>query len=196
MNNEKLSLQILKKLISNFDYSNKKYSETVDILWRKYINTNESNNNINGAVFEVIIGFVLTIARCMPFYMQAKVAYVPNVNYDFICYDKQNGPISLSAKTSLHERWKQADLGTVALKYIHRNARSYLVTLDSVAMKTRLDKIADCMGLSDFILANSPKFDELIEQLQGLNLSKAGTVEIIKSNMVIDTDNYRERYGS
>lgn len=195
MNNETLSLQILRKLISNFNYSDKRYSEIVDVLWQKYVNANESNNSINGAVFEEIIGFVLTISGCMPFYMQAKVAYVPNVNYDFICYDEQNGPISLSAKTSLRERWKQADLEAVALKYVHRNARSYLVTLDSVAMKTRLNKIADCMGLNDFILATSPKFDELIEQLQNLNLSKAGVVEIIKSNTVIDAGNYRERYG-
>lgn len=196
MNNNTQALLILRKLTTNFETNNKRYSEIVHELWQNYTSRYESNNNLNGAVFEEVLGYVLTRAGCMPFYMQAKIAYVPNVNYDFICYDSQLGPISLSAKTSLRERWKQADLEAVALKYVHRNAASYLVTLDEVVIKTRLDKLGDCMGLNDFILADSPRFDELIIELQQRNLSKAGTIEVIKSNTIIDNKNYKERYDT
>lgn len=195
MSNDTKSLQILHKLTVNYSHEGKKYSKVIEELWKAYESAYESNNNLNGAVFEELIGYVLTIAGCMPFYMQAKVAYIPNVNYDFICYDKQFGPVSLSVKTSLRERWKQADLEAVALKYVHRNARSYLITLDNAVIKTRLEKIGDCMGLNDFILADSGRFDVLINELQQRTFSKAGMVEVVTSNTIIDKDNYRERYG-
>lgn len=195
MNNDTQSLHILRALTSKFDNTDKRYSQIISELWSSYQELYPSNNNLNGAVFEELIGYVLTLAGCMPFYMQAKVAYVPNVNYDFICYDEQEGPISLSAKTSLRERWKQADLEAVALKYVHRNSKSYLITLDREATKTRLDKLSDCMGLNDFILADSPQFDNLIDELKNRNLSKAGTIQVVTSNTIINQDNYKHRYG-
>lgn len=196
MNNETQSLKILREL--TFDHTNegKKFSEIVADLWARYQAKYESNNNLNGAVFEEIIGYTLSLSKCMPFYMQARVAYVPNVNYDFICYDDNLGPISISAKTSLRERWKQADLEAVALKYVHRNALSYLVTLDSSALQTRVDKLGDCMGLNDFILATSHRYDELIEEIRARNLSRAGVVQVVTSNIVIDSNTSKERYGS
>lgn len=195
MNNDTQSLQIMRKLTDQYNYKDKQYSVIVYELWNKYQKEYESNNNLNGAVFEEIIGFILSLANCTPFYMQAKVAYVPNVNYDFICYDDKLGPISLSAKTSLRERWKQADLEAVALKYVHRNAKSYLITLDTDALKTRLDKVGDCMGLNDFILATSSQFDHLIHELKKRKFKKAGKVQIISSNTIIDNTNYKNRYG-
>lgn len=195
MNNNTQSLQIVRTLTAHYKSDAKKPSQIISELWAQYQNNYASNNNLNGAVFEELIGYTLTLAGCMPFYMQAKVAYVPNVNYDFICYDEKTGPVSLSAKTSLRERWKQADLEAVALKYVHRNAKSYLITLDHAVIKTRLDKIGDCMGLNDFILANSAEFDELIVSLQERHLSKAGKIEVISSNIIIDSKNYRDRYG-
>jgi hypothetical protein len=150
---------------------------------------------VNGAVLEEIIGYILTLSGCMPFYMQAKIAYVPNVNYDFICYDERLGPVSLSVKTSLRERWKQADLEAVALKYVHRNAKSYLITLDHKAIKTRLDSLEDCMGLNDFILATDSRFDDLIAELKNRVFSEAGRIEIVQSTIFIDGNNCKERYG-
>jgi len=196
MNNETQSLQILRKLTVGFNPFNKKYSEIIDEIWSNYQDQFDSNNSLNGVVFEELLGYVLTLAGCMPFYMQAKVAYVPNVNYDFICYDTEHGPVSLSAKTSLRERWKQADLEAVALKYVHRNASSYLVTLDEAVIKTRLEKINDCMGLNDFVLATSHRFDVLIEELKERTFSKAGVIDTVTSNIIIDSNNHKERYGN
>jgi hypothetical protein len=196
MNEQTIAITTLKQLVADCGTLNGlKPSEVVKTLWGCYQSTHESNNNINGAVFEEIIGYVLAKEGCLPFYMQAKVAYVPNVNYDFVLYDESLGPISLSAKTSLRERWKQADLEAVALKYVHRNALSYAITLSEQEAKTRISKLKDCMALNDFVLANSPRFDELITEIKGRKLQLAGTVQVITSNTIIDQAKSRTRYG-
>lgn len=169
-------------------------SEIVSKIWEDYKKNYTEDNSVNGAVFEEIIGYVLTVKGCTPFYMQAKVAYVPNVNYDFILFDLEKGPISISAKTSLRERWKQADLEAVALKYVHRNALSYAITLNHNEVKARLLRIQDCMGLNDFVLADTERFDQLIIELQNRKLDLAGTIDVVKSHTLIDSVNGKARY--
>jgi hypothetical protein len=196
MNEITIAITTLRKIVEDSgNLDNLKPSEVVKKLWAVYEKNYESNNNINGSVFEEVLGFVLAKEGCVPFYMQARVAYVPNVNYDFILYDDSLGPISLSAKTSLRERWKQADLEAVALKYVHRNALSYALTLNEQEAKTRISKLKECMALNDFILADSQRFDELIEQVKERKLEIAGKVDIVTSNTVIDRDAAHVRYG-
>ncbi len=194
---ETIALNILHKLVVGDRELNKlSPSQVVTKLWAKYKADYESNNSTNGSVFEEIIGFVFAKEGCLPFYMQAKVAYVPNVNYDFIFYDEALGPISLSAKTSLRERWKQADLEAVALKYVHRNALSYAITLNKDEAKTRLNNLKDCMALNDFILADSDRFNELVDEIKTRKLQLAGSVEVITSNMIVDKHSSLDRYLS
>ncbi len=45
--------------------------------------------------------------------------------------EEKRSPIGISIKTSLRERYKQADLKAVALKYVHRNAENCLISLQS-----------------------------------------------------------------
>lgn len=73
--------------------------------------------------------------------MNAKVAFVPNVIYDLMFYTSERGPICWSVKTSLRERYKQADLEAIALKYVHRKALSYLITLEENEAKSVKAKI-------------------------------------------------------
>jgi hypothetical protein len=170
-------------------------SEVVSKLWESYKSDYEGNNSVNGAVFEEILGYTLTREGCLPFYMQAKVAYVPNINYDFIFYDAEEGPISLSAKTSLRERWKQADLEALALKNVHRNALSYVITMDKTEANARNAAIKSCMALNAFILADNEEFDKLVNFIKSRHLVKAGMIEVIQSNTVIDQDSSQSRYG-
>jgi hypothetical protein len=196
MNPDLKALIILRELLVKAgDTASLKPSETVGKLWSIYKSEYESNNSVNGAVLEEILGYVLTREGCVPFYMQARVAYVPNINYDFIFYDAEEGPISLSAKTSVRERWKQADLEALALKNVHRNALSYVITLDKVEAAARTAAIKNCMALNAFILADGEKFDELIDYIKTRQLVKAGMIEVIKSNTIIDADNSHARYG-
>lgn len=119
--------------------------------------------------------------------MSAKVAFVPNVIYDLMFYTAERGPICLSVKTSLRERYKQADLEAIALKYVHRKALSYLITLEereALGVQNKI-KSGDVIGLDEVIVATSPDFDHLINELKKYQFSDPPTVKVIESNQVI-----------
>lgn len=122
-----------------------------------------------------------------PLYMSAKVAFVPNVIYDIMFYSTERGPICWSVKTSLRERYKQADLEAIALKYVHRKALSYLITLEineARSVKAKI-KSGDVIGLDDVIVATSEEFNQLIVELKEFKFSEPPTVKVIESNQII-----------
>lgn len=162
-------------------------------IWQNYQASYPSDNNLNGKVFEEIIAIALIQSGVMPFYMQATVAFIPNVNYDFILYD-DTAMVSLSAKVSLRERWKQADLEAVALRYIHRKSRSFVITLNEVESATRNQKIGECMGIHQFIVATSNEFDALITELKKTQFKPSPTVSVVSSRVLIDASSAVSRY--
>jgi hypothetical protein len=129
----------------------------------------------------------------LPLYMSAKVAFVPNVIYDLMFYTAERGPICISAKTSLRERYKQADLEAIALKYVHRKALSYLVTLEANEAKSVKAKIksGDVIGLDNVIVATSNDFNDLIAELKTFQFSEPPTVKVIESNQIITLEKVR-----
>ncbi len=82
----------------------------------KLVSNEQTRRNINGKIFEYIICTALIRENILPIFLGAKVAFVPNINYDLLLYSQENGPICLSAKTSFRERYKRADLEAMALK--------------------------------------------------------------------------------
>jgi hypothetical protein len=164
-------------------------SEYVTIFWdiykKKYYEN--SNNNINGKIFEYILATLFVRENILPLFISAKVAFVPNVIYDLMLFTQERGPICISAKTSLRERYKQADLEAIALKYVHRKALSYLITLDESEAKSVKEKIrtGDVIGLDNVIVATSNDFDRLIIELKNFNFSEPPTVKVIESNQII-----------
>ena len=161
-------------------------SEYVLDIWRKYEALNINNANTNGAIFEYIIASLLIREQILPFYTQAKAAFVPNVIYDFLIYC-QNMPIAISAKTSLRERYKQADLEGIALKYVHRKAKSYLLTLSTREANTLKEKIKDgqIIGIDKIIDINSDDINELVAYIKTFKPQVAGSVQIISGNCVM-----------
>jgi hypothetical protein len=145
------------------------HSEFVQHVWGKIVAAGEDGQTIRGSLFELLISSCLVRASILPFYVQAKVEFVPNVFFDFLIWTQENGPISISAKTSLRERYKQADLEAMALGNVHRRARSYLITLDALEAARVKSKIAagDVFSLTDVVIATSSQFDEFITMLQG-----------------------------
>ena len=93
------------------------------------------------------------------------MSFVPNVIFDIVLYN-QDMPISLSLKTSLRERWKQADLEAVALKYIYRKARCYLLSNSASEILARNKEGNSYLGLDKFIDINTAAFDELVDKLK------------------------------
>lgn len=162
-------------------------SKYIKMLWDKYEAYPERNSNLNGKMFEYILASLCIRENILPIYMSAKVAFVPNVVYDLMFYSAERGPICWSVKTSLRERYKQADLESIALKYVHRKALSYLITLNETEARSVKEKIksGDVIGLDNVVVATKPEFDDLVEDLKTFKFEEPPTVKVIESNQVV-----------
>ncbi len=178
-------------IFENFLKVEYKYpSDYIIKYWDGHTKLGLDNSNINGKVFEYILATLFIREGILPLYLNAKVAFVPNVIYDLMSYSSERGPICFSAKTSLRERYKQADLEAIALKYVHRKALCYLITLGEREANSVKEKIktGDVIGLDDVIIASSSELDNMISEVKKYNLITPGSIEIIKSNQAISTN--------
>lgn len=166
--------------------------EYVEFYWNKYIESGlnytadgKTNNSLNGKIFELIIYTLLYKENILPYYVQANVAFVPNVEYDTILYSHES-PICLSLKTSLRERYKQADLEAIALKYVHRKAQCFLLSLDEEEVNIVNSKIREgyVIGLNKAYCCKKDEFNQFVDWLkQGLFI-EAGAVNVIEGRVV------------
>ncbi len=188
---ETKSISIFEGLFGNSDFEQITYTSPLDYIcqyWNKYINSdNKVNASTNGNVFELIIYTLLYREKILPFYTQAKVSFVPNVIFDVIIYTP-SFPISLSLKTSLRERYKQADLEAIALMHVHRKAQSYLLTLDSEEADNCKRKIlsGDIIGIDKVIDCNTNDINKLIDFLKGIKvqMTTSPTIEVIEGHLI------------
>lgn len=155
-------------------------SSLVEKIWGECTDA-AHNQNLRGGIFEYLLAAVFLREKLLPFYTQAQVQYVPNVNFDFLFWTEEVGPVVVSAKTSLRERYKQADLEGLALSSVHRRSRTYLVTLEkreAAVVKAKINS-GDVQALTDVILADTSEFDELINILKEFTLIPAPIVSAI-----------------
>lgn len=164
-------------------------SEYVNKYWAKYLEVRESST-LNGKMFELIMATLFIREGLLPLYLQARVAFVPNIEFDSLLYSHECGPVAFSLKTSLRERYKQADLEAIALKYVHRKAKSYLLTLEEHECSVVNEKIrnGEVIGLNRAILCSNEEIDKLIEELKAYDFCLAGNIDIIESNQIITQD--------
>lgn len=157
----------------------KKYWESFKVAHPK------STPSVNGNVFEMIIYTLLYREGIKPFYTQAKVTYVPNIVYDAILYN-QSQPVSLSLKTSLRERYKQADLEAVALKYVHRRSKCYLLTISPEEAASANEKIkkGDIIGLDAVIDCTTSQIDDLIADLKNVTFEETESKPAVTGNII------------
>lgn len=175
----------LLEALSIYDYD--KPSELISALWQKYESYPNQTNSLNGRIFEAILATAFLKQEISPIFIQAKVVFVPNVNFDFILYSKGQGPVSISAKTSLRERYKQADLEAISLKYVHRKSQSFLITLNEEEAKSVAGKIkkGDLLGIDRVIVASVPEFDDFVKELQTLELIEPDKIAVIEAAKVL-----------
>ena len=169
--------------------------EYVTMYYDEYCNKyKDSDVSLNGKIFELIIATLFLREGLFPIYMQAKVAFVPNADYDLVMYSMAENPYAFSLKTSLRERYKQADLEAIALKYVHRRAKCYLITMSKSEAGNVKKKIqsGDVIGLDEVIVASEPEFDNLIKTLKSEKFKEAGTKEIITSQMKVTKGDYEK----
>lgn len=158
----------------------------IEICWSKYVKCRDYSPKINQSMFRFIFYTLLYREGIRPFYTQAKVAFVPNIEFDTILYSKER-PVCLSLKTSLRERYKQADLEAIALKYVHRKAQSFLLTLDPKEAKSTKAKIPNgqLIGLDDVIDCNTEQIDDLIANLKSYSFCESTKIDVVTGNLVI-----------
>ena len=174
------------------------YTETLEALdhygqphefvrdgYEEYIRQNSSNPSINGKIFEWLICETLMREGATPFYYQARFEHVPNADFDIVLYDPRR-PVVLSCKTSLRERYKQADLEGMALGQVYRNAECHLITRDHVEADRVTVKIrnGDVAGLTACHVADTEAFSELVEDLSGREFVRASVVMPIRGQFV------------
>jgi len=153
-------------------------------LWSRYPNEIRS---LNGKIFEALLATIWFRSGISPIYVEAMLSFVPNVEFDFVAYSRENGPVILSAKTSLRERYKQADLEGMMVRQVHRRAKSYLVTLDENAARLVNEKIVtgQVLGLDNVVVATSDGFDTLITELKELTFYEPEKIDVLKSKRLI-----------
>ena len=103
------SEKVFEELFAPLTFEQVDYINPLDYVakfWERYQERSDRNNSLNGKIWECIIITLLYREGLLPFYTQAKVAFVPNVEFDVLLYTNSR-PISLSLKTSLRERYKQ-----------------------------------------------------------------------------------------
>ena len=159
-------------------------SAIIKELWARFTSTSPS---INGNIFEGILAVIFFRSSILPLYVQAKISFAPNVDFDFVAYTREIGPIILSAKTSLRERYKQADLEGMMLRQVHRRSKSYLITLNEVEANNVNKKIkqGQVLGLDRVIVAHNETFDQLIAELKTYNYYRPEKIDILTSSRLI-----------
>ncbi len=142
---------------------------------------------VNGVAFELILACVLIKEGLSPFYMSAEVQFVPNARFDLMFYTEEIGPIVLSAKTSLRERYKQADLESLALKAVYRRSKTFLITLNEKEAKGVQQKIesGDVTSLSSCVVATLPEFNALVEELHTYKMIEAPSLPIVNKGRLV-----------
>lgn len=155
--------------------------------WNEFKKIPNASNALIGYMWECVINTLLYREGLLPFYRQAKVAFVPNVEFDVILYT-HSSPINISLKTSLRERYKQADLEAIALKYVHRRAKSYLLTLESDEAKACKEKIktGEIIGLDGIIDCNTEEINILFDELRKLknDFTESNQVDVVTGILI------------
>jgi len=177
---------ITKEILEKFDFKNyKSPSDFIEKSWNYYKDSFDSNNSINGTIFENLVAYVLAYEGIDNIYEQAEVAFVPNAIFDILLYSSEQ-VFTLSLKTTLRERWKQADLEAYAVKNVLKSSKSYVITLSQREVERRRNQAKNKRdfynGLDGFIIATHTEFDDLISELKKYKFTESDTISIIKAN--------------
>ena len=155
-----------------------------DRVW-KLLSSAISDNSSRGSAFEFLIAFTLMRENISPFYYQVEFSNITWAEFDILIYTKEIGPIVFSCKTSLRERWKQAEFEAQLLRRDFPESRSFLITMDpkesSVANKI---KNGPKTGLEKVMRSNQPAFDRIIQEIKDYTIIKVPLGTFSKATLV------------
>jgi hypothetical protein len=165
-----------------------KPSKYIDFIWNEAQRDSRLTRDIRGKFFELLIACCLIKNKILPFFWQAQLEFVPLANFDLVVYTEERGPIVLSLKTSIRERYKQAEFEAQAMKDVHRRAKNFLVTIESDEAKSLKSKIESGVlnGIDDVVVANEDSFDGLISYLKTLTIVDTPIFSAVRSPQRIE----------
>ncbi len=138
------------------------------------------DRDLRGHIFEYIICVLLIKLNIKPFAIQANLSLLPTVRYDILLFPHGNirSPIALSLKTSLRERYKQADLEAILLRQIFMGAKTYLITLEQNLSKRNEDiEMGLMIGINQFISPeHSDEFDKILNELSSMRFARIDSI--------------------
>jgi len=167
---EKICGIIDKKWPSN----NRKHpSSLIAKLYREVSPKGGGSRNWNGFLLEaLVVKFLRTKIDACCIFTNRKLALIDDTKYDvLLCSASKDGksqsPICLSIKTSLRERFKQAEREGLNAKQVHLGSFTALLTMDS---KTTAQKGAQMRGLDMVVdCTNEKQLRDLLEKVVALN---------------------------
>ena len=142
--------------------------------WKIYEGLPERTQAITGRLFEYLVAHLLWAQGIRPIFFQAQFYQVPNAVFDLVLYDERQ-PVALTLKTTLRERYKQADLEGVALKQVYRNAQCVLITLSNEGDNiTRKIENLEVTGIDRVVVIERGRdeMDRLVADLQKRTFTK------------------------
>jgi hypothetical protein len=163
-------------------------SKYVEFIWSKAEKDDRLTRDVRGKFFELVIASCLIKNEIIPFFWQAQLEFVPLANFDLVVYTEERGPVVLSLKTSIRERYKQAEFEAQAMKDVHRRAKNFLVTMEkdeAVSLQAKIDS-GVLSGIDGVVVANEKSFDELIELLKSLSIVDTPVFSAIKNPQKIE----------
>lgn len=180
--NEIKSITLTKEIMRNAGIQNNDTpSQFIDKCWTYYKDNYPNNNSLNGNIFENLIIVSLAKSGIENIYYQTELNFVPSAIFDVFLFNEE-APVAISIKTTLRERWKQADLEALAIKQVHKQSLCYVLTVSNKEVATRRKNDKTYNGLDGFVLANTNEFDDFINNLKQQNYTIAGSIPIIKTD--------------
>lgn len=83
------------------------------------------------------------------------------------------------------------------MKYVHRKALSYLITLsdEAIGVKEKI-KSGDVIGLDNVVIATTTEFDDLVADLKNFVFEEPPTVKVFESSQVVTIEKVHSVFPS
>lgn len=139
------------------------------LIHNGFASLNTTSASHDGAIFEALFFASLIGSGINHVLLGVSYAKLPYSTIDAVVYTKHKGPVMISLKTSLRERWKQNDLEFCIIKQIQPGAFCALATMDAKGWRqpARLLEDGKLLGLNDVIDCNMPsQVDRIIDEIR------------------------------
>ena len=131
-------------------------------IFQSYSRSANLNNQVPGDAFEIIFAFILDYENIEIFSMDEEVKGVDFVKPDFVTKKHHH---FVSCKTSLRERWKQADWESIKFKKVYPQSKCFLLTnhyKENLSLKNKINKL----NIDGVYFSGSDDINLLINQLK------------------------------